>query len=285
MRSLNTSLPRSPRRRSAQPPEQLLQAFRTAALSVTNLYKTAASDQTRARRDGYQDALDDILAFLDKENLGLGDGEGWKVRRWATERLDGSPPVAAGSESDDDRGDTEKRARSSSPNAQPKTNHDVLQAQPSLVPTSPERTTSAPPAPTTVSLFQQPQNPNPPAPEIFSFRSSHGYPQDIDMQSLDSTGTQQITSETQPSSTIPTPTVRVEVIPRGSRTPHRNSNQSNRHNTRAATAMTRRSLGSGAGTKRRVDFNEYFDLGNFGDNRDGSGGAGDGRGGKRGRLT
>jgi hypothetical protein len=92
--SLNTSLPRSfPRR------HELHQAFKAAALSVAQLYKTAAAEEDVVRAAGYQDALEDILAFLDHENLGLGDGEGWKVRRWATERLSQS---AYGSESEDD---------------------------------------------------------------------------------------------------------------------------------------------------------------------------------------
>lgn len=77
MRSLNSSLPRSSSiRRSNPPPEHLIQSFKTAALSVTNLYKTAAADQIRARELGYQDALDDLLVFLDKENLGLTTGKG-----------------------------------------------------------------------------------------------------------------------------------------------------------------------------------------------------------------
>ncbi|KAI4121433.1 MAG: hypothetical protein LQ338_006371 [Usnochroma carphineum] len=284
MRSLNTSLPRSPKRTSTQPPEQLLQAFKTAALSVTNLYKTAASNDARARQAGYQEALDDILAFLDKENLGLGDGEGWKVRRWATERLDGSAAgAAAGSESDDDgRGETEKRARSTSPVIHRKASQETL--QPPQLPRSPShmRVASAPPIPQPPTSVPAP---TPPPPEIFSFRSAHPYPQDIDMASTDSSGTATSQTELHSITPIPTPTstpaaVRVEVLPRGSRTPHRNITHPSRHNTRAATAMNRRSLGSGAGSKRRFDFNDYFDLGNLGDSRDSPGGGG----GKRGRL-
>ncbi|KAL8645028.1 MAG: hypothetical protein Q9210_006939 [Variospora velana] len=283
MRSLNTSLPRSPKRTSTRPPE-LLQAFKTAALSVTNLYKTAATNEARARQHGYQEALDDILAFLDKEKLGLGDGEGWKVRRWATERLDGNTTAAAaGSESDDDgRGETEKRARSSSPVVVPEkvVNHETPSRQrPHLGSTSPVRVTSAPhmdPLPTSVpTSIPQP-------PEIFSFRSAHPYPQDTDM--MTSTDSSSATT-TQPGgiqsiTPTPTPSVRLEVLPRGSRTPHRHTG---RHNTRATTAMTRRSLGSGAGSKRRFDFNDYFDLGGgMGDGRDSPGGGG---GSKKGRLN
>lgn len=85
MRSLNRSLPSSaPIQARTAPPEQILQAFKQAALSVTNLYKAAATDQEKARQGGYQDAIEDLLHFLDRENIGLQDGEGWRIREWAT---------------------------------------------------------------------------------------------------------------------------------------------------------------------------------------------------------
>jgi len=94
--SLNTSLPRSfPAR---QPNPDLHQAFKAAALSVAQLYKTAAADENSARSNGYQDALEDLLSFLDQQNLGLGDGEGWRVRQWATEKLS---PTIYGSDAED----------------------------------------------------------------------------------------------------------------------------------------------------------------------------------------
>ncbi len=277
MRSLNKSLPKSPKQRPAQPPEQLIQAFRTAALSVTNLYKTAASDQTRARQAGYQDALDDVLAFLDKKNLGLGDGEGWRVRQWATERLDGSLPPPAGSDTDDERGETEKRARSSSPVVRRKESRETLQERHPSRSTSPART-AAVPRPT--SEPSQTQVSATPKSEVFSFRSSIPYPQDIDMQTTDPANTSPSPSDVQPQppGTISTPAVRVEVVPRGSRTPHRNGNHTSRHNTRSAT--TTRSIGSGAGSKRRIQFGDFFDIGSLGDGKDGFSG-----GGKRSRFT
>jgi len=271
MRSLNKSLPRSPRtRRSNPPPEQLIQSFKSAALSVTNLYKTAAADQVRARESGYQDALDDALAFLDKENLGLDDGEGWKVRQWATERLDGSPHAHTGSDSDDDRGETAKRARSSS---LPRTaTVEVEQARQASRSTSPVRTVSAPiPSP----AAPQQQTSAIQAPEVFSFRSAHPYPQDIDMQISDATNTvPQAETPLQGQMAPPSPPVRFEVHPRGSKTPHR----ATRHNNRS-TGSTR-SLGLGAGSKRNFRAGDYFDLGNLGDGKDNPGG-----GGKRGRFT
>ena len=271
MRSLNSSLPRSPQAKRFNPtPEQLIQSFKSAALSVTNLYKTAAADQTRAREAGYQDALDDLLAFLDQRNLGLDDGEGWMVRQWATERLDGSPPVHLGSDSDDDRGETAKRARSSSPVVQRTTVPEPEQARQPSRSTSPVRAASVPMAPPPTS---QPQNNTSHTPELFTFRSTHSYPHDIDMQAAD---TSSITA-TQPEQ-LPSPAVRVEVVPRGSRTPHRASNHSNRHSTKST--VNTRSLGTGAGSKRRVPFVDYFDLGSLGDGKEGRDG-----GGKRSRFS
>ncbi len=276
MRSLNSSLPRSSStRRSNPPPEQLIQSFKTAALSVTNLYKTAAADQARARDAGYQHALDDLLVFLDKENLGLDDGEGWKVRQWATERLDGSPLGHTGSDSEDERVETTKRARSSSPTVQRSTGLEAENLRQPSRSTSPVRTTSTsmppPPAPTQTSSPIQ-------APQPFLFRSAIPYPQDIDMQTSESTSNNTSPSPQEPQSQAQMPSsgpaVRLEVVPRGSRTPHRGT----RHTTRPAAGT--RSLGAGAGSKRRITFGDYFDLGNLGDGKDGLGG-----GGKRSRFT
>ncbi|KAL8999531.1 MAG: hypothetical protein Q9169_001619 [Polycauliona sp. 2 TL-2023] len=275
MQNLRTSLPHS-----TTAPQQLNQAFKTAALHVTNLYKTAALDQVRARQNGYQEALDDILAFLDKEHLGLGDGEGWRVRQWATERLDGSgADRTAASESEDERAETEKRARSTSPVVPHKSSSvDALRPQ---GPKSPVRVTSAPPIPQEIP--QAPTSHPKPTPEIFSFRSSQPYPQDVDMVASDPTTTTTISGsvpqpEIQNVPTIPqlSPTLRVGVLPRGAKTPHRNS--TNKHNTRGVIFPNRRSLGNGAGSKRKLDFNEYFDVGNLGEGKDGGGG-------KKGRLS
>lgn len=273
MRSLNTSLPTSTtQRRRGQPPEQLLQAFRTAALSVTNLYKTAASEQDNLRQSGYQEALDDLLVFLDRENLGLGDGEGWKVRQWATERLDGSGMRHPVSESDDDRGDVDKNARNSSPTIQRRTSEDPMARQPSRS-ASPVRTESAPPTvPPTSSNEQTHQTP-----PAFTFTAAHPIPlpqqYEIEMQSAENTGT--VNGE-EPEPSIP---LRVEMLPRGLRTPHRHGNGSSRHSTRSAT----RELGLGAGSKRKMHFGDFFDLTNFGNGRDGRDGFGGG--GKRGRFA
>ena len=270
MKTLNRSLPNS----SILPPEKLLQAFKTAALSVTNLYKTAAIDQARARQAGYQDALDALLAFLDKENLGLGDGEGWRVRQWATERLDGSGSGQAGSESDDDRGEIEKRSGSPSPTVIHKIVTEPIRQQALSRSSSPSRVDEVrPPPPPSVP---SPQRTNTgPQTETFSFRSSHPFPADVEMQPSEPIQQPELIPHNQPP--LVTPAVRVEVLPRGSRTPHRHNSHTNRHSTRSSTAL--RSLGSGAGSKRRMAFGDFFDIGNLGD------GVGGGGNGKRSRMS
>lgn len=268
MRSLNTSLPRaSPQKHQApEPPEQLLQAFKAAALSVTTLYKTAALDQTTARSEGYQDALDDLLSFLDRENIGLSDGEGWRIRGWATERLGGRDAVTQNMESDEE---IEKQERASSPLLQRTQSATNLSTRAS----SPTRSDSAPLAP----IIEHQPTILPPS-GTFTFRSSHPYPQDTDMgtaghESSESSRTHSLdASVVSHTSHIPSPI----TISRPSRSLPRHNN-SNRHNTRGAST-----IGRGAGQKRKINLGEFFDIGNFGPGhgRDGFGG-----GGKRGRSA
>ncbi|KAI9746551.1 MAG: hypothetical protein M1818_000264 [Claussenomyces sp. TS43310] len=257
MRSLNTSLPGTspPKHQSSEPPEQLLQAFKAAALSVTKLYKTAAFDQTRARSEGYQDALDDLLAFLDKEDIGLSDGEGWKIRRWATERLDGRD--AQNTESDEER---EHQERSSSP---------VIQrAQSTLhVPTraaSPVRMDIAAPTASSIvptPILEQPSSTFPPT-STFTFRSSHAYPQDSDTNvsdpDLSDGGRGQPVESSMLSHGAHTPTPSI-TISRPGRPGARHNTQAGRHNTR-----TSGTIGRGAGQKRKINLGEFFDIGNLG---------------------
>lgn len=108
LRPLSRSLPRPSSTRAKEPPEAVLQAFKEAAHSVTKLYKEAAASHTRARQAGYQDALDDLLAFLDREDLGLDDGEGWRVRQWATKRLDTSDRRPNRADDDREESDSER---------------------------------------------------------------------------------------------------------------------------------------------------------------------------------
>lgn len=271
MRSLNTSLPSS--NSHQQPPEQLLQAFKAAALSVTTLYKSAVTDQAQARQSGYQEAIEDLLQFLDRKHLGLGDGEGWQVRQWATERLDG--PLNSDSEDDD------KPARSLSPLAQRKAHQDTEQQQqaaPVSIATPPSRTNQ-----TVVdeqghqddreqregavsnnvdesidtSLAKTP---------VFTFTAAPTFPvfsaQDVDMQSSD-------TISTTPISLDEAGGAGKSMLSRAawnsSSRVHTSSRRSPAHNT---------SLGN----KRKLQLPDFFDLSGL-NGRDFSGG------GKRGRFT
>lgn len=256
MRSLNSSLPSSGSTRTA-PPEQLLQAFRNAALSVTNLYKSAVTDQNVSRQAGYQEALEDLLSFLDRENLGLQDGEGWRVRQWATERYDGSTHQQ-GAESDDDRSEGEPRPRSVSPARD-----------------HPREPTPSQPEPTKAESATETEEPHLSSAEtttpVFHFSGTTRANTSDDMQT-DEEASEGVEASSSTPSTAP---IRLEVMNnRGSRTPHRHGNQ--RHGTRPPTSN--REFTFTAGTKRKLQFPDFFDISNIGP-RDGSGST------KRGRLS
>ncbi|KAK4540400.1 hypothetical protein LTR36_009257 [Oleoguttula mirabilis] len=302
MRQLGTSLPR---RRNDEPLD-LLSDFRTAARSVTNLYKTAASAQGKARAAGYQDALDDVLAFLDKENMGLMDGEGWRVRQWATARLEdaagGVPEQKQQAGSDDDEvAEREEEAagtRSSSPEVQRKPptlptpsselaeqapSHREALAEPPAIQSPPPE--AHPPQPTAAVSASAPV----PSLNDFTFRSNHhqAYPTNHDREpatmDLD-------TASTPPSSTEP-----IRIIPRPSRNRHNTNHNHNRQQRErerggnGGAAAINFNLGAGAGSKRKIPYPDFFDISGINNNnldgqdrRDGGGG-GKGGGGKRGR--
>lgn len=266
MRSLNTSLPRAspPKQQVGEPPEQLLQSFKAAALSVTKLYKTAAADQGRARSEGYQDALDELLAYLDKENVGLGDGEGWKIRRWATERLDGRE-VSLTMESDDESGDKADHGLSSEP--QQAQTAAIRSSTPAPARTlSPPRATVAPPSEATTL--------SPPL-GVFTFRSSHPYPQEADMTLSDLDISENTRSQVYDASTTAQTSTTPITVARPSRTSARHANHGSRINSRSSNSITRT-----AGHKRKINFAELFDISNSSHGKDVFGG-----GGKRGRFV
>ncbi|KAJ5217147.1 hypothetical protein N7468_010155 [Penicillium chermesinum] len=254
MRSLNTSLPSS---------TPLLQQFKAAALSVTNLYKNAVCEQAQAKVAGYQEAIEDLLHFLDRENLGLGDGEGWQVRQWATERCDGT---ASQSSDEEERVDSDKRDRSSTPVATRKevpTENSFRQPQTSA-PTS-EPTPALQPGAASVS--QAPDSMG--TPTVFTFTAGPTFPQyqdlDMDIQSSDNNAT--------PPSQDGAP-VSVSVLPRNPRTQHRHNNIA-RPNPRS----TQRESPATIGSKRKHAFPDFFDLSGMNNSKDMFGGR------KRGRFT
>ncbi|KAF2175685.1 hypothetical protein K469DRAFT_701608 [Zopfia rhizophila CBS 207.26] len=254
MRTLNTSLPRTGRPKPS-PQLDLHQSFRSAALTVTNLYKSALADLDKSRVEGYQEALEDLIDFLDKENLGVGDGEGWRVRQWATERMDGALPGHSASDSDEETSE-DKRARSSSPVMERKENPEDLRPD---IPhaDSTQRSDSAPPTRTEPPTVDAEMNP---PQTIFTFSSPHSFP--ISNNSSDS-----VVSD------LPTSARRAFTTPR------RSSTRSSSRNLQRSAASNLFSLGNGAGQKRKLGLNEFFNIDGFHDRRDGSGG-----GPKRGRL-
>ncbi|KAK5116996.1 hypothetical protein LTR62_006717 [Meristemomyces frigidus] len=278
MRKLSTSLPG---RRRADGPE-LLMDFKAAALSVTNMYKSAAASQKKARVAGYQDALDDLLAFLDKESLGLMDGEGWRVRQWATEHLDDGVHRDTASEDGEEVKDTVARpeSRSLSPGVQRKAaapsvssdpGEDVIY-QPRLASDSPAPRQAQTPTPQRASTPQR--APTPQRREEFTFRASHAYPSNHDRDAameLDNNCAASTTASTSSS----TETVRIVSRPR---------NRHTNHNRQRENRTVNLSLGSGAGSKRKIPYPDFFDISgmNF-EGHERKDGAGSGRGGKRGR--
>ena len=243
MRSLNTSLPRaSPKQ--ATPPEQLLQAFKDAALSVTKLYKTAAADQTQSKQEGYQDCLDDLLAFMDKANIGLSDGEGWKIREWATQRLDGR-------ETQDSDEDSDKDQRASSPVV----NH----KQPAQVSVTNVEQTPATPVEIPETIIEEPVTTPPSTQPIvpptgnFSFRSNIAYPQEAEMSDDNNHTPMDSSIVSQPNSPAVTFARRRDTN-RSRNNRHNNRTTSNSHNRRAVENAT-------TGSKRKINFGEFFDIG------------------------
>lgn len=247
MRSLNTSLPSTHPSRPP-PPEQLLAAFKSAALSVTHLYKSAVTDQSNSRAAGYQDALDDILRFLDTENLGLQDGEGWQVRQWVTERYDGTANQAQ-VESD---GEPSESGQHNQAEHMPvaEDSREAPEPEPQVDASMKETTAEA----TSTAAESQP---------VYRFTAGGSSPRVEEVPSSSP-------SHQEPSSPPP---IKVEFVNRVQRTPHRRGGQ--RHNTRTQ----HRELTSTAGTKRKMQFPDFFDISNVGS------GEGSGGGNKRTRMA
>ncbi|KAH8159124.1 hypothetical protein CIB48_g9133 [Xylaria polymorpha] len=237
-------------------PEQLIDAFKAAALSVTKLYKTSAAAQAKSRSDGYQDCLDDLLAFLDKRHIGFGDGEGWQIRKWATERLDGRD---SGPQVSDDEDEVDKAEPVSSPEL-PRLN--------AVSQSSAARNDSVAPAshPPIIAepINEEPQMITVPTQETFTFQSPHPYPQEsyLNFANLDLSDSLKTNDNTMQGPSSQTNRVRREKRcprPRNATTGH---------------------LGRGAGQKRSINFAELFDVGSLNFGKDMFG-----RDGKRSRHT
>ncbi|RCI08145.1 hypothetical protein L249_6335 [Ophiocordyceps polyrhachis-furcata BCC 54312] len=201
-------------------PEQLLDVFKAAALSVTKLYKTSALVESRARTEGYQECLQDLLMLLDRENLGLRDGEGWTIRAWATERLDvRDPTLLQATESEDE---VERSDRTTSPEL-PRT---------STEPQPPAQRPAEPPTTSVVSVHEEPAPIVVPTQDAFTFQSTYPYP---NIATLDLSDSRHDVPPLQ--------------APRNSKTRMSGSKPGSR---------TSGHLGRGAGNKRRWDINDFF---------------------------
>lgn len=248
MRSLNTSLPRSPKQAHSAPDQQLLQAFKDAALTVTKLYKTAAAEQVKTRSEGYQDCLDDLLAFMDKANIGLSDGEGWRIREWATQRLDGRETHDSEDESD--------KERASSPVAQRNTTTSAPRHHNSA--SSPSKPESVAPVHIAEPIVEEcdatPTTAHIQAPSgSFDFRSNISYPQEVEMADGPAMDTSVVGQSTGPAVTFARPANRAG-----------NRSRNSRHNTRSTSGMHRvnsQASNASTGQKRKINFGEFFDLG------------------------
>lgn len=239
---------------SAADSVDVLDAFRAAALSVTKLYKMSAAAQARSRAEGYQDCLDDLLAFLDKENIGLSDGEGWTIRKWATDRQEPRDTISQTMESEDEVEKPETSA--SSPQ---------LQRSSSVAPQHTGRTDapmrdSAPPtfAPTStqsISPITEDVEIVVPTQDTFTFQSSIPYPSHdtyISLANLDLSD-----SQSHPSNT----TTRQGAAPNTSATTPTISRNARLRNGRPT---SKAAINRVAGQKRKVNLAELFDLGSLG---------------------
>jgi len=211
-------------------PEQLLDVFKSAALSVTKLYKSSVAAETRARAEGYQDCLDDFLVLLEKERQFLGENSRSRLLRWINDRRSGREASPAVAESDEDESDKSAPVPTSTSTATPSI---------TPVPSAPAPTTASATAPADVAP-QDMREPEfiVPSRDSFTFQSDHQYP-DIELLDLSDSRAHNNASNNH-----------------GSRT---------RRNGRTGTRQAG-PLGRGAGTKRRpgVDFNDFFDFGKDG---------------------
>jgi hypothetical protein len=257
------------------PSEDLVDAFKAAALCVTKLYKTSLAGDARARTEGYQECLDDLLSFLDRENIGLGDGEGWRVRSWATERLtsaaaadrareaagEGGEAMVQDRESEDEADKAE--GRYSSPELTRVNSRSILseRGEGTARDEGTIATTNTSTSATGTGVATTPMGFSVPSQEHFTFQSSVSYPEAPNLAGLNLSDAHSSTVGTPPSGTAPAPTTNPGHVPR------RGARHGPRNSTRTGGA-----LGRGAGAKRKINFAEIFDLGSINNGKDMFGG-------------
>lgn len=246
MRHLSTSLPHSTRRRNET---DLLASFKSAALSVTNLFKAAAADSTQAREAGYQDALEDLLAYMDNEKIGLGDGEAWSVRRWLLQRIEDTP---LGREPASDDGDESQREEADT-RTQPAEAQKKHPGGPdgSLLKSMDERPASPTQQLMTEISASSPQVPistsSRPTSRDFTFRSTTQYPTNHDR-------------ETQATMDVDVSTPAAVRVPVKTNAKSRSSHNARREGRAQQPSVLSLNLGPAAGSKRRLPYSDFFDI-------------------------
>ena len=147
---------------------------------------------------------------------------------------------------------------------------------------------ASPPPPVPPSE-QRTSTPAPASRTDFTFRSHQPYPTNHDRESgMELDGS---TTASTPSTTGETPPIR--VLSRSNRSRHNNHTRHRGDNgNRTTTGPTINfNLASGAGSKRKIPYPDFFDISGLDNNRqpdrrgDGNGGGGGGGGGKRGRFV
>lgn len=210
-------------------PEQLIDIFKSAALSVTKLYKTSVAAESRARQDGYQECLDDLFAFIDREGTSLGDTGLSKLRKWACDRRDGRDTTLSTSESEDEADKGDSTTSLDTPTSTTTITTTNAANDPSSTTSSAAQNRQSSPEISTSGNDSPPQHFVVPS-QDFTFQSEHQYPNIATLDLSDTRAHGGVNHSQQ----------------RTSRT------QNNKQRLRSG------HLGRGAGTKRRMDFDELF---------------------------
>ncbi|EWC48908.1 hypothetical protein DRE_00213 [Drechslerella stenobrocha 248] len=274
--SSSSSRPNHPPKQLSPEPtddgQTLIEAFQSAARSVTHLYRSSAALIRNSRQDGYTDALSDVLEAIDNESaysdpvLALS-----RIRDWVIDRRHDTRGGNSGGSGSS--GNVNGRGGSAPPQQQremsaesdmedgnaPKDEEPAPRQQDPMYPELPQ---------------QQQQAPHH---QSFTFQPSHTLPQ----YPSQTTGiVEQLESPPESSGMFtfnsPIPSTATGWQNANSKVP-------------LAPRASNNSIGSGGGTKRRNQYVDFFDIsgfGNFGMNggRDSGNGGGQGNA-KRGRFA
>ncbi|KAK6530396.1 hypothetical protein TWF694_003751 [Orbilia ellipsospora] len=295
MTSLSSTLPGNSSRRPNQPPKQLspdpnddsqslIEAFQSAARSVTNLYRSSASLIRNSRQDGYTDALSDVLEAIDNESaykdpaLALS-----RIRDWVIDRRheikggsNGGPSLNGGNVVGGGRSSSMPPQQQREMSSELEMDDGNAKEEESRTEESERRDVAYPDLPSSQQQQQQTQSQIPHLPSLqpipFSFQSLNPIPQYPTqtpgvvepLQSPDLNGI----------FTFNSPVINSRPGAGNNKVP-------------LASRVNNTTLGTGAGTKRRGQYLDFFDLngfGNFGMNGLGNNGSGPGNA-KRGRFV